>query len=142
MEADYPSYAVLLARAKWMRANPTDAERALWTMLRDRRVATHKFKRQRVIAPYIVDFVCLGSGLVVEADGSQHADSRDDARRDAFLSRQGYRILRFWNNEVLTNSAGVFDAISTALNTPHPPIALQWAPPSPHGGEGLEGAPC
>jgi very-short-patch-repair endonuclease len=135
-----PSDAQLLTRAKWMRAHPTDAEGALWTMLRDRRLADFKFRRQRIIAPYIVDFVCLRSFLVIEADGSQHADNRSDTRRDAFLARQGLRVLRFWNNDVLTNSAGVFDAIFAALTTPHPPIASQWAPPSPRGGEGLTGA--
>ncbi|MBS0505061.1 MAG: endonuclease domain-containing protein [Proteobacteria bacterium] len=136
----YPSHAELLARAKWMRANPTEAEKRLWAMLRNRRLETHKFKRQRIIAPYIVDFACLGAGLIIEADGSQHADNRADERRDAFLRNAGFRVLRFWNNDVLENSAGVFDLICAALEDPHPPAPTAWAPPSPRRGEGLEGA--
>ena len=140
MDAAYPTYAELLARAKWMRANPTEAEKRLWSMLRNRRLEAYKFKRQRIIAPYIVDFVCLSSWLIIEADGSQHADNRDDERRDSFLERAGFRVLRFWNNDVLGNSEGVFDAICAALTDPHPPTASRRAPPSPRRGEGLEGA--
>jgi very-short-patch-repair endonuclease len=123
-------------RAREMRANPTDAERRLWSILRDRRMPSAKFRRQHVIAPYIVDFACLERALIIEADGSQHADNRSDVRRDAYLRARGFRILRFWNNDVLENAAGVFDAIAGALHTPHPPIASQWVPPSPKG-EGL-----
>jgi very-short-patch-repair endonuclease len=96
-----------------------------------------KFKRQFVIAPYIVDFVCFERRLIVEADGSQHAESDYDARRDQFLRSEGFSVLRFWNNDVLQNPAGVFEIIHAALTTPHPPIATQWAPPSPARGEGL-----
>ena len=126
-----PSYAELLARAQWMRRNPTDAEKRLWAMLRNRSLAAYKFKRQRVIVPYIVDFVCLTSKLIIEADGSQHADNRDDKRRDSFLARSGFRVLRFWNSEVLSNPEGVFGAICAALTCPHPPTPAAWAPPSP-----------
>lgn len=134
-----PTKQELLARAKWMRSNPTDAERRLWSMLRDRRLADHKFKRQLVIFPYIADFVCLGRRLIVEADGSQHVDSDHDRRRDGFLRDQGFMVLRFWNHEILGNAAGVFDAIQAALVSPHPPTAARWAPPSPGSGEGLGG---
>jgi len=120
-----------------MRLNPTDAEKRLWSMLRDRRMPGFKFKRQFVIDPYIVDFICFDRRLIVEADGSQHAESEYDRRRDTFLARQDFTVLRFWNNDVLQNPAGVFDAIYVALTTPHPPIAAQWAPPSPARGEGL-----
>jgi very-short-patch-repair endonuclease len=96
-----------------------------------------KFRRQHVIDPYIVDFACIEHALVIEADGSQHADNRSDVRRDAFLSGRGFRVLRFWNNDVLENAAGVFDMIAAALHTPHPPTAAQRVPPSPKG-EGLE----
>ncbi|MFD1612227.1 endonuclease domain-containing protein [Sphingomonas tabacisoli] len=123
-----------------MRRNPTDAEKRLWSMLRNRRLESYKFKRQRIIAPYIVDFVCLSSWLIIEADGSQHADNRGDERREAFLQRAGFRVLRFWNNNVLDNSDGVFDTICAALTDPHPPTASRRAPPSPRWGEGLEGA--
>ena len=128
---------LLLKRAKAMRHEPTPAEKALWHLLRDRRLEQHKFRRQVRIDPYIADFVCLERRLVIEVDGSQHAESDRDARRDAFLTRQGFSVLRFWNNDVLNNPAGVFDAIFAALTTPHPPTASPRAPPSPARGEGL-----
>ncbi|MES2137896.1 MAG: endonuclease domain-containing protein [Pseudomonadota bacterium] len=120
-----------------MRANPTLAERRLWSSLRDRRMPVAKFRRQHVIAPYIVDFACLERWLIIEADGGQHADNKSDLRRDAYLRRLGFRVLRFWNNDVLENPGGVFEMIAAALHTPHPPTAAQWAPPSPMPGEGL-----
>jgi very-short-patch-repair endonuclease len=120
-----------------MRANPTPAERRLWSMLRDRRMPFLKFRRQYVIAPYIVDFVCLERRLIIEADGSQHSENASDAGRDLYLGRLGFQVLRFWNNDVLDNSSGVFEMIAAVLHTPHPPTALQWAPPSPVPGEGL-----
>ena len=132
-----PTYAELLARAKWMRANPTEAEKRLWSMLRDKRMPVFKFKRQMVIAPYIVDFVCLERRFIVEADGSQHADSEYDFRRDAFLCSEGFTVLRFWNNDILGSASGVFDAIYAALCPPHPPTAARRVPPSPARGEGL-----
>ena len=120
-----------------MRANPTPAERRLWIMLRDRRMPSVKFRRQHVIAPYIVDFACLERSVIIEADGGQHSENTSDPRRDAYLHRLGFRVLRFWNNEVLENSAGVFELIHAELHTPHPPTAAQWVPPSPRRGEGL-----
>ncbi len=131
-----PTRQELLARAKWMRANPTDAERRLWSMLRDKRMPVFKFKRQMIIIPYIADFVCLERRLIIEADGSQHVESAYDVRRDAFLKAQGFNVLRFWNTDILTNARGVFDAIYAALSTPHPSAALRL-PPSPARGEGL-----
>jgi very-short-patch-repair endonuclease len=97
-----------------------------------------KFRRQHVIAPYIVDFVSPERWLIVEADGSQHAESISDRRRDAYLKRLGFRVLRFWNNDVLENAGGVFEMIYAELHTPHPPAASQRVPPSPRTGEGLE----
>ena len=123
-------------RARAMRAGPTPAERRLWSMLRDRRMPPAKFRRQHVIEPYIVDFACLERALIIEADGS-HAESLSDRQRDAYLRRLGFRILRFWNNDVLEHPAAVFDAIAAALHTPHPPAASRRAPPSPLKGEGL-----
>ena len=105
-------------------------------MLRDRRLATFKFRRQVVIAPYIVDFVCFERRLIIEADGSHHADNRYDERRDAFLRGEGFVVLRFWNSDIMTNSAGVFDAIADALATPHPARAMRESP-SPARGEGF-----
>jgi very-short-patch-repair endonuclease len=123
-------------RARAMRASPTDAERRLWTMLRDRTMPSAKFRRQHVIAPYIVDFVCLEHRLIVEADGSQHADNDADHRRDDFLNRSGFRVLRFWNNDVLNNPGGVLELIQSALHTPRPSAASRL-PPSSVSGEGL-----
>jgi very-short-patch-repair endonuclease len=120
-----------------MRANPTEAERRLWAMLRDRRLATFKFRRQQVILPYIVDFVCSGERLIIEADGSQHADNKADLRRTAFLQRHGFRLLRFWNNQVLGETAAVAAAIHSVLSVPHPPKPAAWVPPSPEMGEGI-----
>ena len=125
-------------RARAMRANPTPAERRLWSILRDRRMPAAKFRRQHIVEPYIVDFACLERSLIVEADGGQHAGSDSDQRRDTFLRRSGFRVLRFWNNDVMENAAGVLDAIAAALHTPHPPKPAAWVPPSPQPGEGLE----
>jgi very-short-patch-repair endonuclease len=120
-----------------MRAHPTEAEKRLWSMLRGGRVAGHRFRRQQIVFPYIVDFACLSAKLIVEADGSQHADDRYDARRDAWLSERGFRVLRFWNNDVLARSEHIGGAVYAALNDPHPPKPAAWAPPSPLQGEGL-----
>ncbi len=105
-------------RAKAMRCDPTDAERKLWALLRAKRLAHYKFRRQVPIDRYIVDFVCLERRLIVEADGSQHLESAYDADRDAHLERQGFRLLRFWNSDILTNPQGVAEAILAALETP------------------------
>lgn len=120
-----------------MRAHPTEAEKRLWALLRDRPLAAFKFRRQQVIAPYIVDFVRLAERLIIEADGSQHADTKDDTWRHGFLRGQGFRLLRFWNNQVLAESDAAASAIFAALANPHPPKPSAWAPPSPAKGEGL-----
>ena len=135
-EGMLPSRKELLARARWMRANPTEAEKRLWATLRDRRLAGHKFRRQQVIYPYIVDFVCFESRLIVEADGSHHADKKEDAHRDAFLRGQGFRLLRFWNNEVLADVDAVASALFDALSVPHPVGRRAADCPSPARGEG------
>jgi very-short-patch-repair endonuclease len=119
-----------------MRANPTDAEKRLWTILRDRRLAAFKFRRQQILYPYIVDFVCFEQRLIVEADGSHHADSGRDGRRDAFLRSQGFRLLRFWNNQILGEREAVAAAIFAALSSPHP-AGLAAGCPSPARGEGF-----
>lgn len=96
-----------------------------------------KFRRQVWLGNYVVDFVCLEHLLIIEADGSQHAEQADyDARRTAFLEKEGFRVLRFWNNDVLTNLDGVILVILEALEGPHPPKPAAWAPPSPLKGEG------
>ena len=101
--------------ARRMRRDPTDAERRLWRMLRDRRMAAFKFRRQVPVGPYILDFLCKEARLAIEADGGQHADSATDEVRTAWLTAQGYRVMRFWNAEILGNPEGVYEAIRIAL---------------------------
>ncbi|MFU7528654.1 endonuclease domain-containing protein [Qipengyuania sp. ASV99] len=103
-----------------MRLEPTDAEAKLWSMLRGRRLAGMKFKRQEQIGEYIVDFVCFGARLIVEADGGQHAENGNDAVRDEWLTEQGFRVLRFWNNDILGNPDGVAREIMDAALPPLP----------------------
>ncbi len=122
--------------AKDMRSGMTEAEKTLWRILRAKRMETFKFRRQLPIGPYIVDFACPSRRLVVEADGGQHAENTYDARRDAWLASQGWHVLRFWNQEILTNHEGVWRSIAAALANPLPPTAARWAPPSPARGEG------
>ena len=110
-------------RARGLRQTMTDAERKLWYHLRNRHLSGHKFRRQHEIDPYIVDFVCADSMLIVELDGGQHADQVNyDERRTRHLQAGGYRVLRFWNNDVLMNIEGVLTVIlaSLASPTPHP----------------------
>ncbi|WP_147653599.1 DUF559 domain-containing protein [Vulcaniibacterium gelatinicum] len=102
--------------ARGLRRAMTDAERSLWRHLRQRQVLGHKFRRQHPIGPCIADFVCLEATLVVEVDGGQHMGSDGDRRRDAHLRKRGFRVLRFWNDEVLGNADGVWWAIAVALS--------------------------
>jgi very-short-patch-repair endonuclease len=106
----------------------TDAERKLWRALRARNVGA-KFRRQAPLGPYVVDFVCFESKVIVEVDGGQHADNAKDAIRDRYFSDRGYRVLRFWNNDVLRNLDGVL--ISIAATHPSPGAPKAGAPPSP-----------
>jgi very-short-patch-repair endonuclease len=123
---------VRLDQAKKLRANMTDAERRLWYWLRARRFDGHKFKRQIPIGPYVVDFACLNRKLVVEVDGGQHAESWRDRTRDDYLEREGFRVLRFWNNDVLGNTQGVLEVIVSALEKrPSPGSAVGRATLSP-----------
>ena len=118
-------------RGRAMRASPTDAERKLWWHLRYRLATpSSHFRRQVHLGHFIVDFVCHALKIVIEIDGGQHAEqSKQDARRTQFLKSEGYRVLRFWNNEVLSNIDGVLEVIQSAvLATP--------TPTPPHKGEG------
>src|SRR5262245_44968975 len=100
-------------RARALRRNMTGAERKLRRYLRQRQLDGHKFRRQVRIGPYIADFACLSPLIVIEVDGGQHAEARVyDSRRDDYIRGQGFRVLRFWNNEVLSNIEGVWDAIA------------------------------
>ena len=102
-----------------MRRQPTDAESKLWVILRNRRFVDHKFRRQVPIGPYIADYACYSAKLIIEADGSQHADNARDVLRDAELNRRGFRILRFWNNDILACPDAVGETIWHALQEAH-----------------------
>lgn len=102
--------------ARTLRGNQTDAERKLWSFLRMRQLAGHKFRRQHSIGPYTVDFCCPRESLVVELDGGQHAEQRErDARRTSSLKSRGYRVLRFWDHEVLSDMEAVTRALLANL---------------------------
>ena len=107
--------------ARQLRRNSTPAERKLWRYLRSRSLGGYKFVRQEPIGQYVVDFVCREKRLVVEVDGGQHAQSRRDAVRDRWLAQHHYRVLRFWNNEVLENIEGVWEMIFAAASAAAPP---------------------
>ena len=117
------------SRARALRNNPTDVEKLLWRQLRMWQLDGYKFRRQQPLGNFIVDFVCLDKRLIVELDGAQHAErSDDDANRDAWLSKQGFTVLRFWNNDVLKNVTTVTERIfETLKNSP-------FLSPSPQGG--------
>jgi len=140
-----------------LRNGSTDAERALWRRLKGRQIEDCKFRRQHPFGDYILDFVCLERMVVIELDGSQHADAVGyDARRTRLLEDAGFVVLRFWNNDVFGNMDGVLEMIHRQLvarATPSPPNspgpqaqpsgvcrgADQWsanAPPHPLEGEG------
>jgi very-short-patch-repair endonuclease len=103
------------AHARQLRQAAMDAERRLWSALRDRRLSGYRFRRQYPIGRFIVDFACARHHLIVEADGGQHADSETDRVRTAWLEEQGWRVLRFWNNDVLANTNGVVETILKEL---------------------------
>lgn len=110
-------------RARGLRRSMTDAEQRLWRYLRNRRLIGKKFRRQHEIDRYIVDFVCPEAALIVELDGGQHAEiMAADAHRTGRLESLGYRVLRFWNNDVLTNTEAVLGVIleAVARAAPHP----------------------
>jgi very-short-patch-repair endonuclease len=116
--------------ARKLRRGMTDAERCLWRILRKRQIDGHRFRRQCPIDRFVVDFACLEKALIVEVDGGQHAGSSQDHVRDACLAGLGYRVMRFWDNDVLENIEGVYDMIRIALSdSPHPDLP-------PHAGEG------
>jgi very-short-patch-repair endonuclease len=101
--------------ARRLRGNQTDAETVLWNRIRNRQIDGYKFARQVPIGAYICDFVCREKQIVIEVDGGQHAESAADAVRDTHLIAEGYRVLRFWNNDVLGNLEGVLISIQAEL---------------------------
>ena len=112
--------------ARRLRQESTGAEKKLWSRLRDRRLASAKFRRQLPIGPYIADFACVEAQLIVELDGGQHADRAEhDEARSAFLNSKGFRVLRFWNNDVLLNIEGVLTVILQALDPSPQPSPLE-----------------
>ncbi|TMJ21881.1 MAG: endonuclease domain-containing protein [Alphaproteobacteria bacterium] len=104
--------------AKKMRREPTDAEAAMWRLLRDRRLALFKFRRQVPFQNFILDFVCFDQRIVIEIDGSQHASSERDAARDAVLTSENFRVSRYWNNDVLQRPSEVLEDILAKLAEP------------------------
>ena len=119
-------------RARELRRDGSRAERICWELLRDRRMAGIKFRRQHPIGPYFADFACISRKLVIEIDGDHHAFQVDaDARRTAAMEREGWRVLRFWANHVVANREGVWMEIEQA-------IAHPLTPPLPQGGEESE----
>ena len=122
----------MLSNAKQLRTNQTDAERRLWYHLRAHRFMGLKFKRQKPLGPYIVDFICMERRIIIELDGGQHAEQLPyDQHRDAWLTKQGYTVLRFWNNEVMQELEAVLEKIRM--------VALSPAP-SPTSGRGEKNA--
>ena len=114
-----------ITRARELRRDSSKAEKICWELLRDRRLNGVKFRRQYAIGPYFADFASVERKLVVEVDGEHHAYQLEaDARRTAFLESRGWRVLRFWANEVVANREGVWAAIDVALRpTPSPNLS-------------------
>ena len=111
--------------AKSLRKKGTDTERLLWKHLRARRFAGFKFRRQQPIGNYIVDFVCFEKKIIVELDGGQHSHpsvKQKDNERDKWLEADGYKVLRFWDNEVLMNTKDVLEEIRKYCSN-HPPLS-------------------
>jgi very-short-patch-repair endonuclease len=105
----------ITGRARELRQNETEAEYYLWSDLRNRRLNGHKFSRQIPLGPYIADFICREKNLIIELDGSQHADSQHDLVRTRWLNANGYSVLRFWNHAVLQERRAVLETIVAAL---------------------------
>jgi len=129
------------ALARKLRYEQTDAERVLWARLRNKRLEGVKFRRQQPVGPYIVDFISFEKKLIVEIDGGQHSEGtvrERDEERTKWLEEGGYRVLRFWNNEVLERVEGVLERIRDTLTLPSPLKGEGIDSPSPRGRE-LEG---
>lgn len=116
---------ILRTRAKTLRKQMTEAEKRLWASLRAHRLDGLSFRRQVPFGAFIADFVCHERRIVIEVDGGQHADSKRDLQRDQWFCMKGYRVLRFWNSDVLQNFSGVLQIITGAVQDrtplPNPP---------------------
>ncbi|HEU5019263.1 MAG TPA: DUF559 domain-containing protein [Pseudolabrys sp.] len=124
------------ALAKRLRTNMTDAERRLWYRLRAHRFGGLKFKREVPIGPYVVDFICFDQKLIIEVDGGQHVESEVDNKRDAWLASEGYRVLRFWNRDVLKRTTSVLEEIARFATQAIPLPARCARHPLPQGERG------
>ncbi|MFX4087661.1 endonuclease domain-containing protein [Sphingobium yanoikuyae] len=111
----FPVRRQISPHAARLRRDMTDAERMLWSILRNRQLDGFKFRRQATIDPFVVDFLCVEAALAVELDGGQHDEDRD-RRRTVYLEARRLHILRFWNHDVVENIEGVADAIRSALS--------------------------
>jgi len=119
--ADPFNYSLLLEHSKKMRNQPTEAERLLWNVLSNKQLDGYKFRRQHIIGNYIADFICLKTNLIVEIDGSIHQlpeNKVSDKERTAWLQEEGYRVIRFTNNEVLSDLDKVLEEIQQELEIP------------------------
>ena len=124
-----------IQRARDLRKHPTEAEHRLWRRLQRRQIADAKFRRQQPLGPYIVDFVCLEHRLIVEIDGGQHAgQATADERRTLWLEQRGFRVLRFWNNEVLAHTDDVAQAIFNFIRSQGVIASTPHLNPPPQGG--------
>jgi len=123
-----------IPRARALRRDATEAEKKLWPHLRQPPFKEHHFRRQATIGPYFADFASHRSRIIVEVDGGQHSFGSSDEARTRYLEANGYRVLRFWNNEVLENTSGVLSAIDAAINAERPPTP-DPSPPQAGGGE-------
>ena len=128
-----------LSHARRMRQTPTDAESRLWHNLRAGRLVGYRFRRQQPLGRFIVDFVCFEQRLIVEVDGSQHGDDEGLARdemRTRWLQSEGYRVIRFWNNDVMSKTESVLEAIHNMIAVTPPRLPSAGDPPPQ--GEGKE----
>jgi very-short-patch-repair endonuclease len=123
-----------IPRARILRHAATEAEKRLWQHLRQPPFKEYHFRRQATIGPYFADFASHQLRMIVEVDGGQHALSKSDAARTRYLKALGYRVLRFWNNEVRENISGVLSAIDAAIDADRPPTP-DPSPPQAGGGE-------
>ena len=111
--------------ARSLRSNQAEAEKLLWSKLRNRQLMNLKFKRQVTIENYVADFVCFEKGLIIELDGGQHNDNAKDCDRSDVLESKGFIVKRYWNNEVMENMKGVVRDLTDTLNTLTPALSLQ-----------------
>ena len=128
--------------ARTLRANTTTAEDILWRHLRRLEVRGSHFRRQVPIGPYVADFACLKERLVIEVDGSQHGNdpnSRRDEDRTRWLNSEGYRVMRFWNNDVMSKTEAVLEAVYEATAVTPPRLPAAGDPPPPGEGGSVRG---